>query len=61
MVRELRARPSAASTLDPGLDRQHLLEQYQQVANAIALLEREPSKEFVAKVVRAADRWRSRV
>jgi ergothioneine biosynthesis protein EgtB len=31
MVRELRARPSAAPTLDPALDRQHLLEQYQQV------------------------------
>jgi tetratricopeptide (TPR) repeat protein len=36
-----------------------LLEQYQQVANAVALLESEPSKEFIAKVVRAADRWRA--
>src|SRR5438309_1023159 len=31
MVRELRARPTAPPTVDPASDRQHLLEQYQQV------------------------------
>jgi tetratricopeptide (TPR) repeat protein len=36
-----------------------LLSQYQEVANAFALLEKDPPKEFLAKVVRAADRWRS--
>jgi tetratricopeptide (TPR) repeat protein len=40
-------------------DYTRLLQQFQTVANALALLEREPSQEFVAKVVRAADRWRS--
>jgi ferric-dicitrate binding protein FerR (iron transport regulator)/tetratricopeptide (TPR) repeat protein len=36
-----------------------LLAQYQEVASALALLEKEAPKEFLAKVVRAADRWRS--
>jgi hypothetical protein len=36
-----------------------LLEQYQQVASAITLLEADPAGDFVAKVVRAADRWRA--
>jgi ferric-dicitrate binding protein FerR (iron transport regulator) len=36
-----------------------LLMQYQQVANALALLEKEAPTGFVAKVVRAADRWRA--
>ncbi len=36
-----------------------LLTQYQQLASAITMLEGNASKEFLAKVVRAADRWRS--
>ena len=36
-----------------------LLGRYQQLANAIATLERDPPAELVAKVIRAADRWRS--
>jgi tetratricopeptide (TPR) repeat protein len=36
-----------------------LLQQYQEVANALALLEREAPRDFVVKVVRAADRWRA--
>jgi ferric-dicitrate binding protein FerR (iron transport regulator)/tetratricopeptide (TPR) repeat protein len=40
-------------------DHSGLLTQYQQIANALTLLEKEPAREFVAKVVRAADRWRA--
>jgi ferric-dicitrate binding protein FerR (iron transport regulator)/tetratricopeptide (TPR) repeat protein len=36
-----------------------LLTQYQQVANALALLEKDATTDFVAKVVRTADRWRA--
>ena len=36
-----------------------LLTHYQQMADAFALVEKEPTRDFVAKVVRAADRWRS--
>jgi predicted Zn-dependent protease len=36
-----------------------LLAQYEQVANALTLLEKTPPREFVAKVVHAADRWRA--
>ena len=36
-----------------------LLSFYQQTAFAMSLLEQDASKEFVTKVVRAADRWRS--
>jgi tetratricopeptide (TPR) repeat protein len=36
-----------------------LLMQYRQLANALTLLETEPARDFVAKVVRAADRWRA--
>jgi ferric-dicitrate binding protein FerR (iron transport regulator) len=36
-----------------------LLGQYQNVANALAILEKEPPQDFLIKVVRAADRWRS--
>jgi ferric-dicitrate binding protein FerR (iron transport regulator) len=35
-----------------------LLSRYQQLAAAIATLEAEPPREFVGRVVRAADRWR---
>jgi tetratricopeptide (TPR) repeat protein len=37
----------------------NLLAYYQQVASANALLEKEPDQAFLAKVVGAADRWRS--
>jgi len=40
-------------------DYQGLLGQYQQLASALTMLETEPPKDFLAKVVRAADRWRS--
>jgi ferric-dicitrate binding protein FerR (iron transport regulator) len=36
-----------------------LLNAYQQLVNATAMLEREAPKELVGKVVRAADRWRA--
>ncbi len=36
-----------------------LLTYYQQMADAFALLEKEPTRDFMAKVIRAADRWRS--
>ncbi|HYV34408.1 MAG TPA: VIT domain-containing protein [Gemmataceae bacterium] len=36
-----------------------LLNQHQEMANAFALLEKEAPKDFVLKVVRAADHWRS--
>jgi len=36
-----------------------LLAHYQHLANAFAALEKEAPKEFLAKVVKAADRWRS--
>lgn len=36
-----------------------LLGRYQQLADAIATLEKEPSRELMAKVIKAADRWRS--
>src|SRR5262249_36980394 len=36
-----------------------LLHHYQQVAVAFSLMEAAPPKDFVAKVVRAADRWRA--
>src|SRR5262249_13542899 len=36
-----------------------LLSHYQQLATAVNMLEAEPPKEFLARVVRAADRWRA--
>ncbi|MCY2954955.1 MAG: VIT domain-containing protein [Planctomycetota bacterium] len=35
-----------------------LLQQYQQLADAITTLEKDPPKELLAKVIRYADRWR---
>jgi tetratricopeptide (TPR) repeat protein len=40
-------------------DYSSLLHHYHQLAVAITMLESEPPKDFLAKVVRAADRWRS--
>jgi ferric-dicitrate binding protein FerR (iron transport regulator)/tetratricopeptide (TPR) repeat protein len=40
-------------------DYSSLLSHYQQMAVALTLLEKEPPRDFVAKVIRAADRWRS--
>jgi hypothetical protein len=39
-------------------DYKYLLQQYQEVANAMVILEQKPPREFIAKVVSAADRWR---
>ncbi|MEK6238698.1 MAG: hypothetical protein N2C14_28595, partial [Planctomycetales bacterium] len=36
-----------------------LLGQYEQLANAMATLEAEPPADFLGKIIRAADRWRS--
>jgi len=36
-----------------------LLQQYQQLADAITTLEKEPPRDFLAKTIRYADRWRS--
>jgi tetratricopeptide (TPR) repeat protein len=40
-------------------DYQGLMNHYQQLALAVTMLEAEPPQEFLAKVVRSADRWRS--
>jgi hypothetical protein len=56
---EFRDLPPVINLQTARSDYARLLEQYQQVANAVAILDREPSKDFIAKVVRAADRWRS--
>src|SRR5205823_234523 len=55
---EYRDLPAVVDLQQIRADYGQLLMQYQQVANAVALLEKEPSAEFLAKVVRAADRWR---
>ena len=36
-----------------------LLQQYQQLADAITTLEKDPPRDFLAKTIRYADRWRS--
>jgi tetratricopeptide (TPR) repeat protein len=40
-------------------DYRQLLSEYQRLADAIATLESEPPEDFVARIVAAADRWRS--
>jgi ferric-dicitrate binding protein FerR (iron transport regulator)/predicted Zn-dependent protease len=59
MEREFRDLPPVINLQAIRNDYASLLMQYQQVANALAILEKEPTREFLAKVVRAADRWRS--
>jgi tetratricopeptide (TPR) repeat protein len=56
---EFRDLPPVIHLKDLRRDYGRLLQQYQEVANALALLEREPPRDFVVKVVRAADRWRA--
>jgi hypothetical protein len=55
---EFRDLPQVINLKEVRDDYKYLLQQYQQVANAMVILERQPPKEFIAKVVSAADRWR---
>src|SRR5439155_8038373 len=56
---EYRELPDMVNLQQVRADYGGLLTQYQQLANALTILEAEPARDFVAKVVRAAARWRS--
>jgi hypothetical protein len=56
---EYQALPEVINLKEVRADYQKLLEHYQKLADAMAALEIEPRPEFLAKVVRAADRWRA--
>jgi Tfp pilus assembly protein PilF len=56
---EFKNLPNAVNLQTVRQDYSGLLQHYQQLAVALTMLETEPSKEFMAKVVRAADRWRA--
>jgi hypothetical protein len=56
---EFRMLPEVVNLEQVRADYGGLLTQYQQLANALTILEAEPARDFVVKVVRAADRWRS--
>jgi ferric-dicitrate binding protein FerR (iron transport regulator) len=56
---EYRDLPEVVNLEGVRADYGRLLGQYQELAHALTVLEAEPARDFVAKVVRAADRWRS--
>jgi tetratricopeptide (TPR) repeat protein len=56
---EFRALPDIVNVQTVRNDYAGLLSHYEQLAAAITFMGKDPTQEFVAKVVRAADRWRS--
>lgn len=56
---EYRALPEVINLHTVRADYGNLLQHYQQLATALSMLEKDAPQEFVAKVVRAADRWRA--
>jgi hypothetical protein len=56
---EYRSLPEVIDLPTVRADYVRLLELYRQRANALAYLQQQPPRDFAARVVRAADRWRS--
>jgi tetratricopeptide (TPR) repeat protein len=56
---EYRARPEVIRLDEVRAEYKRLLEHYQDLANALVRLKVRPPADFVAKVVRTADRWRA--
>jgi hypothetical protein len=56
---EFRALPAVINLQALRQEYGQLMAHYQQLAAAVAMLETEPPKEFLARVIRMADRWRA--